>query len=115
MGYIYKAMDAAKEAIQNSFEGSEEKYKEIFAIIDWRWKCQLHRPLHAAGHFLNPEYFYKNPRLDLDLDLEVMEGLYTWIERLGENQEIVDKILSELSRYKWAEGLFRLRGRKVKD
>lgn len=34
MGYVYKAMDAAKEAIENSFEGSEEKYKEIFAIID---------------------------------------------------------------------------------
>ena len=57
MGYIYKAMDRAKEAIEKSFNGREERYKEIFEIIDQRWDCQLHRPLHAAGYFLNQEFF----------------------------------------------------------
>ena len=37
-----------------SFLGNEEKYKEIFEIIDRRWEIQLHQPLHAAGYFLNP-------------------------------------------------------------
>ncbi|XP_065621278.1 uncharacterized protein LOC136064046 [Quercus suber] len=54
MGYIYEAMDRAKEAIEKSFNGREERYKEIFEIIDRRWDCQLHRPLHAAGYFFNP-------------------------------------------------------------
>ncbi|XP_028073436.1 uncharacterized protein LOC114275578 isoform X2 [Camellia sinensis] len=36
MGYIYEAMDRAKEAIANAFDGKEEKYKEIFEIIDQR-------------------------------------------------------------------------------
>ncbi|KAH1077183.1 hypothetical protein GLYMA_19G102600v4 [Glycine max] len=55
MGYIYEAMDKAKETIIKSFNNNESKYKDVFAIIDKRWNCQLHRPLHAAAHFLNPE------------------------------------------------------------
>ena len=42
MGYIYEAMHQAKEAIEKSFNGREERYKEIFEIIDRRWDCQLH-------------------------------------------------------------------------
>ena len=41
MGYIYEAMDRAKEAIQNSFKHNEAKYKDAFAIIDKRWDSQL--------------------------------------------------------------------------
>ncbi|KAJ1386281.1 Ribonuclease H-like superfamily [Sesbania bispinosa] len=48
MGYIYEAMDKAKEAIMKSFNNNESKNKDVFAIIDDRWTCQLHRPLHAA-------------------------------------------------------------------
>ena len=36
MGYIYKAMDRCKEAIKKSFNENEDKYKEIFSIIDKR-------------------------------------------------------------------------------
>ncbi|KAG5632951.1 hypothetical protein H5410_004668 [Solanum commersonii] len=31
----------------------------MFEIIDARWSDQLHRPLHAAGHVLNPGLYYK--------------------------------------------------------
>ncbi|XP_052178007.1 uncharacterized protein LOC127791885 isoform X2 [Diospyros lotus] len=56
MPYIYEAMDRAKEAIAKSFD-DERKYKQIFEIIDGRWNIQLHRPLHATGYYLNPEFF----------------------------------------------------------
>ncbi|RVW36052.1 hypothetical protein CK203_117295 [Vitis vinifera] len=36
MGYIYEAMNRAKDTIVRSFNGNEEKYKEIFNIIDKR-------------------------------------------------------------------------------
>ncbi|XP_028082295.1 uncharacterized protein LOC114283626 [Camellia sinensis] len=58
MGYIYEAMDRAKKCIASSFDHKEERYNEIFEIIDKRWDVQLHRPLHAVAHFLNPEFFY---------------------------------------------------------
>lgn len=49
MGYIYEAIDRAKEAISNAFSGKEERYNNIIEIIDRRWDVQLHRPLHVAG------------------------------------------------------------------
>ncbi|XP_020107334.1 glutamic acid-rich protein-like [Ananas comosus] len=36
MGYIYEAMDRAKEAIAKSFNEKEDKYNEVFKIIDKR-------------------------------------------------------------------------------
>ncbi|XP_058187579.1 uncharacterized protein LOC131304373 [Rhododendron vialii] len=57
MGYIYEAMDRAKETIINTFGGDEDKYKTVFEIIDVRWEVQLHQPLHAAGYYLNPAFF----------------------------------------------------------
>ncbi|RVW16137.1 hypothetical protein CK203_074327 [Vitis vinifera] len=54
MGYIYEAMNRAKDAIVRSFNGNEEKYKEIFNIIDKRWEIQLHQPLHAVGLTRDP-------------------------------------------------------------
>ena len=105
MGYIYKAMDQAKEAISLSFKEREDKYREIFEIIDRRWKCQLHHPLHAAGYFLNPEYFYDN-RSKIEQDENVMSGLYKCIERLVPETEKQDKISKELKLYKKEEGVF---------
>lgn len=54
MGYIYEAMDRAKESIAKAFNSVENKYKEVFKIIDARWDIQLHHPLHGVGYFLNP-------------------------------------------------------------
>ena len=105
MGYIYEAMDRAKEAIEKSFNGREERYKEIFEIIDRRWDCQLHRPLYAACYFLNPEFFYDN-RSEIEQDEEA--GLYKCIQRLVPNINQQDKILEELTSYKREEGLFGL-------
>ena len=61
MGYIYEAMNRAKDTIVRSFNENEEKYKEIFNIIDKRWEIQLHQPLHTTWYFLNPKFFYDKP------------------------------------------------------
>jgi len=54
MGFIYEAMDQAKEAIKEAYEGKRQKYLPMWKIIDERWNKQLYRPLHAAGYYLNP-------------------------------------------------------------
>ncbi|XP_050264150.1 uncharacterized protein LOC126708400 [Quercus robur] len=104
MGYIYEAMDRAKEAIIKAFNENEERYSNIFKIIDERWECQLHWPLHAAGHFLNPEYFYFDD--NIATNHEITAGLYACIQRLVSTAEIQDKIMAELPIYKKVEGLF---------
>ncbi|GMP56541.1 hypothetical protein CsSME_00020983 [Camellia sinensis var. sinensis] len=104
MGYIYEAMDRAKESIAKSFNEKEEKYKNIFEIIDNRWNIQLHQPLHAAGHFLNPEFFYSNP--SIEHDTEIMSGLFKCVSRLVRGTDIQDKITQEMSIYTKSKGLF---------
>ncbi|KAL5137394.1 hypothetical protein HKD37_10G027763 [Glycine soja] len=90
MGYIYAAMDKAKETIIKSFNNNESKYKDVFAIIDKRWNCQLHRSLHAAAHFLNIEFFYDN--IDLEFDFEVTNGLFECIKKQNNKEEVKQKL-----------------------
>lgn len=104
MGYIYEAMDRAKEAIAKSFNNIEDKYKDIYAIIDKRWECQLHQPLHAAGNYLNPQLFYSNPQIQDDS--EVTTGLFNCIQRLVKDKQERSKIIDQLSVYRNAEGIF---------
>eukprot|EP00253_Pinus_taeda_P006414 PITA_06414 len=59
MGFIYEAMDQAKEPIKRAYKDKVVKYGPIWAIIDERWNNQLHCPIHAARYFLNPRYHYK--------------------------------------------------------
>lgn len=104
MGYIYEAMNRAKDAIVRSFNGNEEKYKEIFNIIDKRWEIQLHRPLHAAGYFLNPEFFYDKP--EIEHDAKIMSDLYKCILRLTRDPAKQEKVVAEVSLFTNAQGLF---------
>ncbi|CAL0316902.1 unnamed protein product [Lupinus luteus] len=104
MGYIYEAMDKAKEAIIKAFNEKENKYKDVFKIIDERWNCQLHRPLHAAGHMLNPEYYYANR--SMEFDLEVIGGLHACLHKFALNTQIEFMMLKEMQAYKDASGIF---------
>ena len=104
MAYIYEAMEKDKEAIMKSFEYNESKYKQVFEIIGSRWTCQLHCPLHAAGHFLYPDLFFNNP--SMEFDFEVVNGLYVCIEKLVPDQKVRQKILIELPIYKMGGGMF---------
>ncbi|XP_020963400.1 uncharacterized protein LOC107645034 [Arachis ipaensis] len=104
IGYIYEAMEKAKECIMKTFSNDVSKYSEVFKIVDNRWNCQLHRPLHATGHFLNPELFYDNPRIELDL--EVTKGWFECITILVPSIAVQEKILEEQTLYKAGYGLF---------
>ena len=104
IGYIYEAMEKAKETIGGSFENNEQRYGDIFKIIDDRWNCQLHSPLHAAGHILNPAIYYDNK--GLEFDFKVTKGLHDCIDRLVPTEEDRNKILRELSIYEKGEDLF---------
>eukprot|EP00253_Pinus_taeda_P003482 PITA_03482 len=79
MGYIYEAMDQAKEQIRATYKDRLAKYGCIWEIIGNRWNNQLHRPIHVVGYFLNPRYHYKNWLGDLH-DGEVKAGLIDCLE-----------------------------------
>ena len=104
MGYIYQVMDLAKQAIKRRYGDEEAKYLPLWDIIDarWdiidaRWDRQLHSPLHAAGYFLNPQYFYDKSKFNEDG--EVGRGLMTCIERCSLDPEIQSRVFSQLQDY----------------
>ncbi|RWR81594.1 zf-BED domain-containing protein/DUF659 domain-containing protein/Dimer_Tnp_hAT domain-containing protein [Cinnamomum micranthum f. kanehirae] len=106
MGFIYEGMYRAKETIKKELKKKED-YMPYWNIIDWRWDRRFHSPLHAAGFFLNPRFFYS---IQGDVHTEVMSGMLDCIERLVPDIKIQDKINKELSSYKNASGDF---GRKM--
>ncbi|OIT36674.1 putative methyltransferase [Nicotiana attenuata] len=107
MGYLYEAMDRAKETIQASFS-DEQKYAKVFQIIDARWDEQLHRPLHAVGLILNPSLFYEQHEKN-SLAKEVWTGFHQVVIKLNPDEDLQEKIVDQLATYKAAEGLFKLR------
>ena len=106
MGYIYAAMKKAKEIIVKSFNGNEEKYREIMEIIDRRWEVQLQRPLHSAGYFLNPRFYYDTKGLGVDLDSKMFEDVCSCMSRLVKNRDKKKAIISQLDLYMHARDLF---------
>ena len=84
MGYIYELMDSAKEKIAINCGGVERKYGLIWRKIDARWIPQLHRPLHAAGYYFNPQLQYGDKFSNVD---EVRKGLFECMDRMLDYQE----------------------------
>ncbi|KAL6331610.1 hypothetical protein AAG906_011550 [Vitis piasezkii] len=102
MGYIYELMDSAKEKIAFNCRGMERKYGPIWRKIDARWTPQLHRPLHAADYYLNPQLRYGDKFSNVD---EVRKGLFECMDRMLDYQERL-KADIQLDSYDQAMGEF---------
>ncbi|XP_016493755.1 uncharacterized protein LOC107813063 [Nicotiana tabacum] len=100
-------MDRTKEAIEKALDHDRRKYERVFEIIDKRWDDQLHQPLHAAGHILNPELFYTNNE-NKTLDLDVWKGYHACVAKLVPDEAMQDKIGQELGVYMQADGILGL-------
>jgi len=105
MGFIYEAMDQAKEQIRAACKDRVAKYGPIWEIIDQRWNNQLHRPIHAAGYFLNPRYHYKAQEARA-LTGEVRDGLIDCIDRMIPTESEQLKIHNQITVFNQATGTF---------
>ncbi|XP_075654755.1 uncharacterized protein LOC142624914 [Castanea sativa] len=103
MGYLYEAMDKAKEEIKRRLKNKVSLYGHYIRVIDARWDKQLHSPLHAAGCFLNPAIYF---RPSFKRQNEVQRGLLSTLMRLVPDPDIQDKISSQLDEYKKSIGDF---------
>ncbi|GFY90703.1 HAT transposon superfamily protein [Actinidia rufa] len=114
VGYIYDAMETAKESIIVAFNNEESDYLPYLNVIDRIWQEELQSPLHAAGYYLNPSIFY-NP--SFSINKVVQKGLLDCIETLEPNLTAQVTITSHINFYKDAVGDFgrpmALRGRET--
>ncbi|PKI72349.1 uncharacterized protein LOC116195355 [Punica granatum] len=102
MGYVYAAIYRAREEIKKELTKREE-YLFYWSILDRRWGQLDGLPLHAAGFYLNPKFFYT---IKGDIPGQIMSGMFDCIERLVTDINIQDKIIKEMSSYKTAAGDF---------
>ncbi|KAJ0083327.1 hypothetical protein Patl1_30957 [Pistacia atlantica] len=105
VGYMYETMDQAKETIKEEFNNKKSEYMPVWKIIDEIWDKHLHSPLHAAGYYLNPSFFYSS---DFFIDPEVSFGLLCCIVRMVQDQRTQDLISLQLDEYRHAKGAFSL-------
>ncbi|WOK98164.1 hypothetical protein Cni_G06874 [Canna indica] len=77
-------------------------YEPAWKIIDDKWEVQLHRPLHVAAYFLNPQLHYSS---NFRADREITRGLYKVMDILLDDEER-DKVDLQLEEFKHARGLF---------
>ncbi|MQL81431.1 hypothetical protein Taro_013889 [Colocasia esculenta] len=100
MGYLYEAMDKAKEILR---ERNPKAYRKWWAIIDKRWEMTLHHDLHVAGYFFKPRIQYKD---NVHNDGEVMRGTMNVITRLARTMSERLDAMAEVERYKMKLGIY---------
>ncbi|KAK9097645.1 hypothetical protein Syun_024690 [Stephania yunnanensis] len=103
VGYIYETMDQAKEAIKMEFGNKKAKYLPLWKIIDEIWDNHLHSPIHSAGYYFNPSFFYSSHFFS---DAEVASGLLCCIVRMVEDPNTQDLISLQMDEYRMAKGGF---------
>ncbi|KAH7672113.1 Ribonuclease H-like protein [Dioscorea alata] len=64
MGFIYEAINKAKEEMSKRFQRRKKRVKPYLKIVDSRWDRQLHKNLHAVVYWLNPRFHYNNQEME---------------------------------------------------
>ena len=107
MGYLYEAMDRAKEAIRAYYVGKgSHRFRRqmlLWDLINTQWTEMLRRPIYAATIFLNLSFSHK---CNFDFDGEVMEGLHTCLQRMVPDVSIRLNINREIEMYQDGTRLF---------
>ncbi|KAL4201073.1 hypothetical protein AMTRI_Chr02g214290 [Amborella trichopoda] len=90
MGHVFKAMEMKK------------RYGPILKIVNDKWDLQFERPLHLTGYFLNPAYFYYDPKIEIRNS--IMVGFNKCNVRLHLDSDIQDKVSIKLDLYRYTMG-----------
>jgi hypothetical protein len=105
MGFLHGYLLEAKREIAVRFDNDEEKYKPIWEIIDKRWDSKLKSPLHLAGYYLNPYYYYPN-KTNIEKDGSFRAAVIDCVTTLIDDEDIQDNIIEDLNKYKEQQGSF---------
>jgi hypothetical protein len=105
MGYLYDAMEKAKESIRRRLMHNACLYGPYVRVIDARLEKQLNSPLYAAGCFFNAGIYFSP---SFKMQSIVSRGLIKAITSLVLGEETQDKVFLQLEEYKKSTGDFGL-------
>lgn len=60
MGCVYGELVNAKREIAFRFDNKEKHYLPIWDHTDFRIDQYMKKPLHLAGYYINPLFYYSN-------------------------------------------------------
>ncbi|CAN1204285.1 hypothetical protein LINPERHAP2_LOCUS45937 [Linum perenne] len=104
MPFLFFELNQAKEKIKLNFSNNEARYKPILDIIDKRWENQMKRPLHYAAYWLNPRVHFSPEFQNTDKKMKL--ALYETVDRLTWDKAETLTIMSQLSSFHSARGMF---------
>ena len=78
------------------------KRAQIWGVIDERWNNTLHRPIHAAGLYLNPAFAYA---CGFNFDGEVIDGFLQCVQRMVLTPAERSEISRQKEIYRMASGM----------
>ena len=68
-------------------------------------QSKLKTPLHRAGYYLNPFYYYQNKK-SIEENESFRDGVITCITKLVPDEDTQDLIIEEIQKFQDAEGPF---------
>ncbi|KAL0003982.1 hypothetical protein SO802_011543 [Lithocarpus litseifolius] len=86
-GYLYEAMERAKEAIQQRCGNNQEKYIWMWELFEGRRTQNIIHPIHSVAAFLNPAYMYSGTFTE---NREMKEGTSLILENLVALEEKIE-------------------------
>ncbi|KAH7681328.1 Ribonuclease H-like protein [Dioscorea alata] len=105
MGFIYEAIDKAREETRKRFQRRKKRVEPYLKIVDSRWDRQLHKNFHDAGYWLNSRFQYNNQ--EMENHKHTISGLLDVIERyFNENSDLRSKLTNEMKFFRTAQGDF---------
>ncbi|KAF6157895.1 hypothetical protein GIB67_015211 [Kingdonia uniflora] len=116
MAYIYSAIEDCKLKVKTNLgdqnDDDRELWKKMERILDRRWSGMLQKPLHAAAHYLNPQYYYATLTSsdEMESNTKLKEGLLDCIAKLALDEEDESQILRDLIAYRTKAGRLGKRG-----
>lgn len=105
MGFFHGCMLDARKEISVRFDNDESRFKCVIDIIDKRWDSKLKSPLHLAGYFLNPFYYYPN-KVAIENDGSFRAAMIHCITKMVEDPNTQEELIDELNKYQKEEDSF---------
>jgi len=104
MGYLYEAMENAKETTKARLKSRLSQFLPYTQGIEQRWSNQLRSPLHAARCILNQGIFFMP---SFSKQREVTRGFLTIVTSLIHDFDVQEQISEQLKSYNRTSHAFR--------
>lgn len=104
-GYIYGELANAKREIAFRLENKEELYLPIWNHIDFTIDRSMKEPLHLAGYYLNPLFYYQN-RNEIERTEIFRDALVQCVHKMHQDHCTREKIVHQLKLYRTASQSF---------